>query len=457
VAIARVLILSHQQDQSIELAQMLAPLSYATDWMSLAAFLGGDPVPASQGIVLVADALTPTEVKSLGQIVERLRWSREAKMPFTMALTRSRDLEHALLCAGCDDVIVGRQSAQALQRRVVSLNRVGIMRRELARRRMTRDRFALDGMVGDGLEFDFTSVVSGQEPIRALLVGLDREAAGLLEPHLPPHFSFDRVGSSQEAMSSLYLGSYDACLIAASSTGLDARSLLCDLRNSPSLFSLPVIVAAADPSTSLEDSLVQSGATDVAHLPIDVDALTSKLEFGVRIERIRKQLASGFRAPINDLTRDVLTGLTTHGFILSHLGQVASDMAQSFGKVPVATVGVLDLNRINEALGYDAGDGLLRQVGSMIGRCLRLEDVAGRLSGSNFLIIFPESTFEQAQIAIGRLDAVLRNSTITLPNGDTIATRVLTKLHDWPCDQSNLGVTDLLASTRQIARAGVAA
>lgn len=74
-------------------------------------------------------------------------------------------------------------------------------------------------------------------------------------------------------------------------------------------------------------------------------------------------------------------------------------------KHPLA-LGYLDLNRfkeVNDALGHDAGDDLLRTVAIRLTRAVRETDIVARLGGDEFAILWPQTGHEGARVAARRL------------------------------------------------------
>lgn len=69
-------------------------------------------------------------------------------------------------------------------------------------------------------------------------------------------------------------------------------------------------------------------------------------------------------------------------------------------------LGYLDLNRfkeVNDALGHDAGDDLLRSVAIRLARVARETDIVARLGGDEFAILWPQTGHEGARVAARRL------------------------------------------------------
>jgi diguanylate cyclase (GGDEF)-like protein len=83
--------------------------------------------------------------------------------------------------------------------------------------------------------------------------------------------------------------------------------------------------------------------------------------------------------------------------------QLAAEMARSrrYGRpFSVAYIDLDDFKQVNDRLGHDAGDRLLRSAGRCIREALRESDTIGRLGGDEFAVLFPE-TGSEAAVAVG--------------------------------------------------------
>jgi diguanylate cyclase (GGDEF)-like protein len=95
--------------------------------------------------------------------------------------------------------------------------------------------------------------------------------------------------------------------------------------------------------------------------------------------------------------RDPLTGLFNRRYMEETLEREVR-RAQRAGR-PMAVL-MLDLDhfkRVNDDSGHDAGDALLRELGTLLIRNLRREDVACRYGGEEFVLVLPEASLEDAE------------------------------------------------------------
>ncbi len=101
---------------------------------------------------------------------------------------------------------------------------------------------------------------------------------------------------------------------------------------------------------------------------------------------------------------DPLTGLPNRARLMERLRSALGQRGSSVGLL------FLDLDRfkeVNDTLGHDAGDELLRQVGTRFAACLRDGDTLARLGGDEFIVMLPRATEDDAAIVARRLEACL--------------------------------------------------
>lgn len=86
---------------------------------------------------------------------------------------------------------------------------------------------------------------------------------------------------------------------------------------------------------------------------------------------------------------DLLTGLPNRALFMDRLGNAVSAARRSKERLAVM---FLDLDRfkiVNDNLGHDTGDMLLRLVAGRLGECLRESDTLARLGGDEFIVLLP--------------------------------------------------------------------
>jgi diguanylate cyclase (GGDEF)-like protein len=111
----------------------------------------------------------------------------------------------------------------------------------------------------------------------------------------------------------------------------------------------------------------------------------------------------------HDLARtDALSGLpNTRSF--HELAVIELERARRYHRT--FTLAVMDLDHfksVNDTLGHDVGDRLIRDVAHALRANLRRVDVVARLGGDEFTLMLPETDAEQAQVALSHVRIALR-------------------------------------------------
>lgn len=169
----------------------------------------------------------------------------------------------------------------------------------------------------------------------------------------------------------------------------------------PALLLMPGVTSA----------IVHAGATGGLYSAglersLSVVAVTTTITFFFWSAATRLDQADTGRAVAERLaSTDALTGLANRRGLERQLA--AADAAARDAGEPYALV-ALDadgLKRVNDTLGHDAGDGVLRAIGEALTSMLRPFDTAARLGGDEFVVLLTAVTEREASQAAGRITA----------------------------------------------------
>ena len=86
---------------------------------------------------------------------------------------------------------------------------------------------------------------------------------------------------------------------------------------------------------------------------------------------------------------DELTGLPNRSLIRERLELAIADAGSADASVAVAFIDLDGFKLVNDGLGHNAGDELLRIVGARMQGCMRRSDTLGRFGGDEFVIVLP--------------------------------------------------------------------
>lgn len=92
---------------------------------------------------------------------------------------------------------------------------------------------------------------------------------------------------------------------------------------------------------------------------------------------------------IHQALRDPLTGLGNRASMREQMCDAIQDARYTGNGIAVAVLNVDGFRRINDSLGHEVGDAVLRAVGKRLTGALRTEDSVARLGGDDFVILLP--------------------------------------------------------------------
>ncbi|UTI62985.1 EAL domain-containing protein [Paraconexibacter antarcticus] len=108
---------------------------------------------------------------------------------------------------------------------------------------------------------------------------------------------------------------------------------------------------------------------------------------------------------IHDATHDSLTGLSNRASAFAHLQDVLARQADHPTPVSVLFIDLDRLKRVNDSLGHDVGDQVIREAAQRLDRCAGPEFVA-RIGGEEFLIVAVGGHDRAAQLGDAVLEAL---------------------------------------------------
>jgi diguanylate cyclase (GGDEF)-like protein/PAS domain S-box-containing protein len=107
---------------------------------------------------------------------------------------------------------------------------------------------------------------------------------------------------------------------------------------------------------------------------------------------------------------DALTGLANRMQLMEGLAYVLRNSARHGHKAAVCYIDLDGFKTVNDQLGHDAGDALLREVARRMTACVRGNDLVARLGGDEFAVVLSElHNTTELQIALNRLLEALQN------------------------------------------------
>ncbi|MDX6697357.1 MAG: hypothetical protein QOE65_754 [Solirubrobacteraceae bacterium] len=185
---------------------------------------------------------------------------------------------------------------------------------------------------------------------------------------------------------------------------LDDVAQTAELAVLPDSRALPLRSLCAAPLTFRDSplgALVALAGGESGFLPRDVDLLQSyAAQAAIALTNARLYAAQEARA-----SRDSLTGLLNHREFHETVARELERCRRYGGRMAVALFDLDDFKLVNDTGGHAAGDRVLCDFAAALGRACRASDLAFRIGGDEFALVFPEAELDAAASAAARVEA----------------------------------------------------
>lgn len=177
---------------------------------------------------------------------------------------------------------------------------------------------------------------------------------------------------------------YDLILLDILMPGMDGFQVMECLQEIEVDAYLPVLVMTAQPDHLLR--ALAAGAKDFITKPFELLEAKARIHNMLEVRLLYKQLEEYSRALESLAMHDALTGLPNRRLLMDRLSLSIAHARRNNSTMAVMYLDLDGFKEINDSLGHDAGDTLLKMVAGRLATSVRQEDTVARISGDEFMI-----------------------------------------------------------------------
>jgi len=177
---------------------------------------------------------------------------------------------------------------------------------------------------------------------------------------------------------------YDLILLDLQMPGMDGFQVMEGLKEIEADGYLPVLVMTAQPGHRLH--ALDAGAKDFISKPFELMEAKARIHNMLEVRLLYKQLEEYSRALESLAMHDALTGLPNRRLLMDRLSSSIAHARRNKSTMAVMYLDLDGFKEINDTLGHDAGDLLLKMVADRLTAAVRQEDTVARMGGDEFVI-----------------------------------------------------------------------
>jgi two-component system cell cycle response regulator len=326
------------------------------------------------------------------------------------------------LALGADDIFALPIEDTELYARVRALARLAMLERELRLRESVLADFGVrTGHNGPG--------VPAIDRIGILLIGPAGGDQVQVMSALGGAATAAYAETAEAALERLRRDDLDVAVVTAARENHETHLLCAAIRSDAQLFDLPVLMIGRPEAFADRTTPFRWGVSDVLFQPFHPEILRLRVNAWVRQQRLRRRLRGDLDDGSIPPTTDRLTRLYGHGFVHGYV----EHLIEGGPSLPLSVVGfgVARMDRINQAHGYAAGDLVLAQLGTLVGRAGRAEDLPARYGDDRFCIVINGASAREAHEIGDRIAAIITQTPLSIGGGQSIGVELRIGVAEW--------------------------
>jgi len=204
----------------------------------------------------------------------------------------------------------------------------------------------------------------------------------------------------------------DLIIVSLVSDGFDGLRVCASLRFNEASRETPILVVG-DPED--EPRLIRAydiGINDTLMRPIELQEMQARVSTLLRRKFYADSLRENFNENLEMVVADPLTGLGNRRYFDRAIDPFFGTLEEAGEPFSIMVFDIDHFKRVNDILGHDMGDQILKEVATRIVTHMRAVDVVSRYGGEEFMIAMPKTTEGEALIAADRVRSLIAGTPI---------------------------------------------
>jgi two-component system cell cycle response regulator len=195
----------------------------------------------------------------------------------------------------------------------------------------------------------------------------------------------------------------DLVIVSLLSRNFDGLRVCASLRFNEENRETPILIIG-DPED--EARLIRAydiGVNDTLMRPIDKQEMVARVNTSLRRKFYADNLRDNFNEDLEMVVSDPLTGLGNRRFFDRAIHPLFDALDTRNEPFSIMVFDIDHFKRVNDILGHDMGDQILKEVAARLVTNMRSIDVVSRYGGEEFMIAMPNTDVEAAMVAAERV------------------------------------------------------
>jgi len=204
----------------------------------------------------------------------------------------------------------------------------------------------------------------------------------------------------------------DVVIVSLVSDSFDGLRVCASLKFNEESRDIPILVIGDPEDEARFIRAYDIGINDTIMRPVEVQELKARVKTLLRRKFYADSLRENFNENLEMVVADPLTGLGNRRYFDRTVEPFFEELETKSTPFSIMVFDIDHFKRVNDILGHDMGDQILKEVAARLVTNMRSVDVVARYGGEEFMIAMPNTKVDEALIAADRVRSLIAGTPI---------------------------------------------
>ncbi len=198
----------------------------------------------------------------------------------------------------------------------------------------------------------------------------------------------------------------DLIIVSLSSDNFDGLRVCASLKFDQSTRAIPVLLVGTPEDENRFVRAYDLGINDTLMRPIEKQELIARVNTQLKRKFYSDALQENFNQDLEMVVADPLTGLGNRRYFERSVAPLFETL-EAGEPFSIIVFDIDHFKRVNDILGHDVGDDILKEVATRLVTHMRAIDIVSRYGGEEFMIAMPNTVLDDATFAADRIRGLI--------------------------------------------------
>ncbi|NNE57291.1 MAG: PleD family two-component system response regulator [Hellea sp.] len=206
-------------------------------------------------------------------------------------------------------------------------------------------------------------------------------------------------------------GDTDLIIVSLSSDNFDGLRVCASLKFDHDTRTIPILLVGTPDDENRFVRAYDLGINDTLMRPIEKQELIARVNTQLKRKFYSDALQENFNQDLEMVVADPLTGLGNRRYFDRSVSPLFDNVARG-EEFSIIVFDIDHFKRVNDILGHDVGDDILKEVATRLVTHMRAIDIVSRYGGEEFMIAMPNTNQDDALLAADRIRSLIGGTPI---------------------------------------------